>query len=327
MKRKDFLRNFLTGIPLAGVAVSQAAGSLRLAGAPVDTTTTLRHVDKIVKSENMQVAPGFAIKRPLPSRGLNLIDPFLLLDQFGPTQIHPGKEPGVPAHPHRGFEPITFLFEGRAEHKDSQGNHAVLKGGDVQWMTAGAGIVHSEYMKLSKEGQSSPLHGVQLWVNLPKKHKMSQPGYQNLPAQKIPEVNLDENRVTVRVITGEAFGHSGPAKTFTAIQAMQVKIKPQGKVAIPVPAQHNALAYTLEGQTTFSEGQTAKASEMAVFRNDGNNIELSNSGLETANILFLSGAPINEPVASYGPFVMNSMQEIQQAYSDYKSGKMGKIDF
>lgn len=310
----------MTGTSLStGLALS-ANGQL-----PADG---LRTVERLIKAQRVQVAPGFFIRRALPLKELKMVDPFLLLDHMGPKEIGPDEGAFVPPHPHRGFEPVTFIFEGSAEHKDSMGNHGRLTSGGVQWMTSGKGVVHSERIDREATEGRGKMHGVQLWVNLPKRDKLTEPGYQNIPANLIPEVPQDQGRVTVRVVAGSVFGAKGPAKTFTSINAFHVRVRTGGTVDLPIPASHNACVYGLEGLATLHGGQRLEEGNLAVFSGGGQGIRISHGGEEEeAQLLVLTGEPIDEPVVSYGPFVMNSMAEIQQAYDDYQNGKLGSIDF
>jgi len=282
-----------------------------------------RNVAKIIRATEEQVAPNLAVRRPLPAQDLDYIDPFLLLDHMGPRVIRAGEEGGVPDHPHRGFEPVTFLFEGVVEHKDSQGNHSKISGGDVQWMTAGSGIIHSERMAKELTEKGGTFHGVQLWMNLPAKDKMTKPGYQNIRSETIPVV--EREGVGIRVIAGEILGKKGPAKTHSPVLALHIKMEKDSEAEIPVNSDHNAFYYVLDGQVKLGKGQSAEPGQLVLFEREQGAIRIEASA--KTGILFLAGKPLNEPVASYGPFVMSSQEEIRQAINDYRSGKMGRIDF
>ncbi|MGD1843780.1 MAG: pirin family protein [Salibacteraceae bacterium] len=316
MDRKTFLKT-LTGTAFGSGMSTSAQGQM--------ATSDLRQVDRLVKAKQVQVAPGFFIRRALPLRGLNMVDPFLLLDHMGPKEIGPDEGAFVPPHPHRGFEPVTFIFEGSAEHKDSMGNHGKVHSGGVQWMTAGKGVIHSERIDREAEEGRGKMHGVQLWINLPKKDKMMEPAYQNIPAEKIPEVAFDGGKAKVRVVAGSVFDAKGPAKTFTPINAFHVVLKAKGQVDIPFPEDHNVCVYGLDGVVTLSGDQRVEGGELAVMAN-GKGLRLGHVEGATAQVLLLSGEPIKEPVVSHGPFVMNSMTEIQQAFEDYSNGKMGQLE-
>ncbi len=223
-------------------------------------------------------------------------------------------------HPHRGFETVTLLFEGGLEHHDSLGNHGVLRPGDVQWMTAAGGIVHAEYHEREFAKRGGTLQGIQLWVNLPARHKMDAPGYQDITASRIPEVALDGG--AARVIAGEFRGVSGPARTHTPMLVMHLKLTADASVRVPLPADWNALAYVIRGSARAADAPL-KNRHMAVFGNDAPVVELS--AIAKSDVLLLAGAPIDEPVVSWGPFVMNTAEQINQARTDYMSGRMGVL--
>jgi redox-sensitive bicupin YhaK (pirin superfamily) len=284
---------------------------------------TYRNIAKLVKATEERVAPNLVVRRPLPAHDVDYIDPFLLLDHMGPRIIKAGEGGGVPDHPHRGFEPVTFLFEGVVEHKDSQGNHSKISGGDVQWMTAGSGIIHSEKIAREFTEKGGTFHGVQLWVNLPAKDKMTKPGYQNIRSETIPVV--EKEGIAIRVIAGELFDKKGPAKTHSPVLALHIRMEDGSKAEIPVASDHNAFYYVLGGQVKLQDSEFAGSGELVLFEREQGGVGIEASA-ET-EVLFLTGKPLNEPVVSYGPFVMNSQEEIGQAINDYRSGKMGRIDF
>lgn len=281
-----------------------------------------RNITQIYNSALVEVAPGVRIRRPFPGPAGEGPDPFLLLDHFGPKAISPGDREAVPDHPHRGFEPITILFEGKVEHKDSMGNHSFITGGDVQWMTAGSGIIHAEYIGPENEAQGGTINGIQLWVNLPKKEKMTKPGYQNLRKADIPVVEWEKGRA--RVIAGSFLGTAGPAATFTPIRVLDVYLEAGGSFEAPVEPGFTATAYVVDGEAHFEGQRPAKTGRLAVYDKKGDFAAFSSP--EGAHVLFLSGKPLYEPVVSYGPFVMNSRNEILQAVKDFESGKMGTIN-
>ncbi|MBC8043228.1 MAG: pirin family protein [Rhizobacter sp.] len=283
-------------------------------------TRTVKH---IAKSSHERVGFNFTVRRPLPSAGLKQIDPFLMLDHFGPFYQKPNEQGGVSEHPHRGFETVTIMLEGQVEHRDSSGGHGTLKAGDVQWMTAGSGLIHSEMPPDEFRKTGGTVHGIQLWVNLPKRDKMTKPHYQDISAAQIPVVKSEDGKSVVRVIAGEAFGVKGAAETHTKVIALHLMLEPQSRTEIKVPADFSAFAYIMQGQADFENGGMAKESELALFENDGDGVAVKNAGEETLNMLLLAGEPIGEPVVSYGPFVMNSPEEIHQAIEDYQSGRMG----
>lgn len=270
----------------------------------------------------MNVGPAFRVKQPFPTQELEGISPFILLHHAGPQVHAPGAlQARLSPHPHRGFEPVTFLFSGKIHHKDSTGAEGFLEGGDVQWMTAGSGIIHSEGPSADFAREGGTMELVQLWVNLPRAHKMTAPKYQDLKRSAIPEIASDGFRV--RLVAGNWEGHSGPASTFSPILAAMLHFDSTGSLEVPLPEGWNAVLYVLKG-TLATGGVELEASETAVYRKDGAGVQIQAQNEGYA--LLLAGAPINEPVVSYGPFVMNYPGEIKQAILDYESGKMGVLE-
>lgn len=290
-------------------------------------SATLRNVSRVIESDRVLEGAGVAIRRSFPTADLEDIDPFLLLDHMGPIQFAPGQAVGFPDHPHRGFETVTYVLEGAMEHRDSKGNHGVLGPGDVQWMTAGSGLVHSEMPAAALQEKGGRLEGFQLWVNLPRAAKMTPPRYQEIPAAQLPVAETPSKDVKVKVIAGESLGRNAVIETRTPIVYLDFTLEPGAKVVQPLPADFNAFAYAisgagLAGPTPFAEGH------LVVFAKDGDSVELSNSAANRApfHVLLIGGAPISEPVARYGPFVMNTKAELYQAFEDYRSGRMGVIE-
>lgn len=291
-------------------------------------TQTLRSVAGIVNSVETLEGAGFLVRRPFPKSAFSEFDPFLLLDELGPVDLKPGQAKGAPDHPHRGFETVSYLLDGRLEHKDSRGHHGILNPGDVQWMTAGAGIVHSEMPEAEFTRTGGRLHGFQLWVNLPQRDKMMPPRYQEFTAAQIPIVHSDDRAVTVRVIAGEALGAKAVIATQTPILYLHFTLQPGGSVVQPVPRSHNAFAYVIDGAGTFgAEQMPGSDGQMILFAQDGNKVQITNPvGAATPlDLLLIAGEPLNEPVVRYGPFVMNTEAEIIQAIDDYRNGRMGMI--
>jgi quercetin 2,3-dioxygenase len=287
----------------------------------------LRSVSKVMESDRVMEGAGVAIRRSFPTGKLEDIDPFLLLDEMGPIQFAPGQATGFPDHPHRGFETVTYVLEGAMEHRDSKGNHGILGPGDVQWMTAGSGLVHSEMPGASLREKGGRLHGFQLWVNLPRADKMTPPRYQELAAAHMPVAESPSKDVQVKVIAGESLGRRAAIETRTPILYLHFTLEPGSTVTQPVPAEYNAFAYAIDGaglagSTPLAEGH------LAVFAKDGQSVQLSNpaGGKAPFNVLLIAGAPLGEPVQRYGPFVMNTKAELYQAFEDYRSGKMGVIE-
>jgi redox-sensitive bicupin YhaK (pirin superfamily) len=280
----------------------------------------VRNPALVSRSRKAEPAPGLVVDRPLPAPGIDYLDPFLMLDHFGPDLVAPGEEGGLNPHPHRGFETVTVMLEGAMEHQDSQGNHGVIGPGDVQWMTAARGIVHAEYREAAFARRGGRLQGIQLWINLPRVHKMREPGYQDLSAQGIPAVQLPGGEV--RVIAGAFGGVTGPARTFTPLAVLHFRLAAGGRAGIPVADDWNAGAYVIQGSLTAG-ARRIRTREMGVFQPGPGPIELAAD--EEAEILLLAGQPIGEPVVSWGPFVMTTREEIVQAQRDYALGRMGTL--
>lgn len=289
---------------------------------------TERPVLSVIESIRTLEGGGFPVRRPFPTPQLMQVDPFLLLDHLGPVNWGPGEGIGAPDHPHRGFETVTYLLSGGFQHKDSAGHAGKLSPGDVQWMTAGSGVVHSELPSDDFMRDGGVMHGFQIWVNLPARDKMIQPHYQEIPATGIPTAASADGKVQVRVIAGESLGKSAVIETRTPIYFLHFTIQPGGAVVQDVPAGYNALVYLISGSVQVgSDGKTAREGQMAQL-GDGDSVRLAVAGDATApaEFLLLAGQPLNEPVARYGPFVMNTREEIEQAFRDYQSGRMGRID-
>ena len=252
------------------------------------------------------------------------LSPFLLLDYAGPMTFEPtAKRRGVGPHPHRGFETVTIAYHGEVEHRDSAGGGGVIREGDVQWMTAGAGLVHQEFHTKEFAARGGPFEVIQLWVNLPKAHKMTPPRYQAITAADIPTVALPDDAGTVRIIAGEHAGTPGPAHTFSPVNLWAFSLKPQHPVHVRVPAGHTTMLFVLDGGIRLTGGEAVGTAELAVLERDGD--EVAFETLEPTRLLLLSGEPFTDPVVGYGPFVMTNEAEIRQAVIDYESGRMGQI--
>lgn len=272
------------------------------------------------------VGNGFPVRNVFPSSGVSDgINPFLMLDYAGPTDFTPSDEErrGVEQHPHRGFETVTIAYQGSVAHRDSAGNSGVIYPGDVQWMTAASGVVHEEMHEAQFTKAGGTFEMVQLWVNLPKSHKMSAPGYQAITSAQIPHVELGSGSFA-RVIAGELNGVAGPAKTFTPITVLDVRLPAGARVELSLPEGHNAGIVLLRGSIAVNSKPLDEEAEIAVLSPDGDSVVLQ-AGVESL-VLVLTGEPIREPVASYGPFVMNTQAEIRQAMEDYRAGKMGRLE-
>jgi redox-sensitive bicupin YhaK (pirin superfamily) len=288
-----------------------------------------RSVAGVVNSIETLEGGGFLVRRPFPQASFSEFDPFLLLDEMGPMDVAPGKAKGAPDHPHRGFETVTYLLSGEMEHKDSRGHAGRLTPGDVQWMTAGAGVVHSEMPSSEFQRTGGRMHGFQLWVNLPQREKLTKPRYQEIPRAQIPQATSEDGLVTVRVIAGEAMGQHAVIETHTPIMYLHYTIEPGGVVTEALPAEYNAFAYLIDGAGLFGgASERANDGQMVMFAQDGEVIRIENpaDAQTRLDVLLIAGVPLNEPVARYGPFVMNTEREIRQAFEDFARGRMGAIE-
>jgi redox-sensitive bicupin YhaK (pirin superfamily) len=292
------------------------------------TQTRSRSVMQVLPSISTLEGGGFTVRRPFPVGALEQIDPFLLLDHMGPVDYSPGEAKGAPDHPHRGFETVTYLLEGEMEHEDSAGNRGRLTAGDVQWMTAGAGVVHSEMPSRRLQIEGGRLHGFQIWVNLPRADKMVAPRYQEVPSSQIPEVELDEGKVHVRLVAGSAFDREGAVETHTPIEYFHVTVQPGGAVDVPAPQTMNAVVYVIGGHGQVAGTTTAAESDLVVLERDGDSFRLDvpADATEAFDVLVLAGEPLGEPMARYGPFVMNTRAELAQAVDDFNAGRLGQIE-
>lgn len=271
------------------------------------------------------VGDGFPVRNLFPSNGIGReIDPFLMLDYAGPQEFPPTDTPkGVGEHPHRGFETVTIAYQGSVDHRDSGGNSGTIYPGDVQWMTAASGVVHEEKHEKEFSKQGGIFEMVQLWVNLPKAHKMSAPRYQAITKEQIPTVQLGDGGYA-RVIAGELDGVRGPATTFTPVNVFDVRLSAGHEATLHLPEGHNTGLVLLKGQAALGdEQQVLEEAQLALLSRDGEQITVK--AREDSTILVLSGEPIGEPVASYGPFVMNTKEELVQAVNDYQAGRMGRL--
>lgn len=253
----------------------------------------------------------------------NTTSPFLLLDHLGPGKLEPkSKKKGVNEHPHRGFETVTFVFAGELQHKDSTGGGGLIKRGDVQWMTAASGIQHIEQFSSEFRESGGPFEMVQLWVNLPAKYKMSAPRYQSLLNENIPKIILDDQASYIRVVAGELNQTTGIAKTFTAMNVFDIHLVKDQQITLPAAEGTTTLIYLRKGKVQFSsDEESLEEQAMAVMSSLGTGVQIN--ALENCDLLFLSAQPLNEPINGQGPFVMNSYDEILQAYDDIKTGKFG----
>ena len=288
--------------------------------------TTARRVIRSVDATRSLEGAGFVVRRPFPGPDLALVDPFLMLDEMGPSEYPPGDAKGAPDHPHRGFETVTYILEGEMEHRDSVGNRGVMRPGDVQWMTAGAGVIHSEMPTDEFQRRGGRMHGFQLWVNLPREDKLMRPRYQDLRAADIPVV--DSGGATVRVIAGEFAGRAGAGETRIPIVFLHATVRPGATLEVPVPADHSAFVYAFGGSGQAGRDTPLVDGRLVQFApgEGAITVRVGDDAPEPLEALILAGRPLREPIARYGPFVMNTREEIIQAFDDYQSGRMGAIE-
>jgi redox-sensitive bicupin YhaK (pirin superfamily) len=283
-----------------------------------------RTVSHLLYAEQVDMG-GMPIRQPLPTQKVQQVDPFLLLHHANikaPAHIEPD-DAGVGPHPHRGFSPVSFIFQGGVHHRDSRGNDSVVYAGGMQWMNAGMGVIHSERPPQDIHEIGGRQELIQLWINNPSKNKMDQPTYFPLQADDVPSASSSDGLVKVNVFAGEVLGIKGNTPTLSAVNAATVMAKKGGKISIELPISHNALLYLLDGKITLEGYGLVDGYNAVVLKNDGDGISLV--AQEDTRMLLLSGEPLNEKVVSYGPFVMNSQTEIMEAMRDYQMGKMGVL--
>jgi redox-sensitive bicupin YhaK (pirin superfamily) len=286
---------------------------------------TLRSVERVITAHKQREGGGFIVRRPFPTAGFDMADPFLMLDELGPVDYAPGEAVGAPDHPHRGFETVTYVLEGEGEHEDSAGHRGVIGPGDVQWMTAGRGVIHAEMPSRKLRENGGRMHGFQLWVNLPARDKMMDPRYQEIPGTRIPEAATPDGKAHVRVIAGEALGAQAVIETRTPIAYHDWTLEPGAEVTVPLPPTFAAYAYVFGGAVEVG-GRSVKEGQLAVLgEGSGVRLAVGPSAEEPARLLLLAGAPLREPVVAYGPFVMNTEQQIVEAIRDFQTGRMGAI--
>ena len=283
-----------------------------------------RALKKLATAEQQREGGGFLVRRPIGGRA-GRCDPFLMLDHLGPVEYGPGEAVGAPDHPHRGFETVTYIISGSGQHKDSAGNSGELREGWVQWMTAGSGVVHSEMPgdDMMKNGGRS--EGFQLWVNLPAKDKMVPPRYQDTPADKIPIVTAQEGNVWVKVIAGESLGTKAVIETRSPMMYLDIRLKPGTVFEQTVPRDFDGFAYVWFGSGYLGDAREPAGFGQVGILGEGEVFRMEASAEEELRVLLIAGKPLKEPIAAHGPFVMNTVEEIQQAFADYQSGKLGEI--
>jgi hypothetical protein len=274
------------------------------------------------------VGDGFRVHNFIPSAyrlDMHRMDPFIMLDYNSRFYFPPSDKPkGVGVHPHRGFETVTIAYKGRVAHHDSAGGGGIIGEGDVQWMTAASGVLHKEYHEESFSKEGGEFQMVQLWVNLPAKYKMSNPKYQAIANQEMGIVELENMGGIVEIIAGEYKGIKGPANTFTPISMLNVKLNFNGEAEFNFPAHFNTALLVVEGEVLVNEDAVAPVNHFVLFENEGEQFTIK--GLKDSTVLVLSGEPINEPIAAHGPFVMNTRQELVQAFQDFQNGKFGYLE-
>ena len=273
------------------------------------------------------VGDGFPVRNMIPGSGVGeQLSPFLLLDYMGPEVFSPtDRRLGVGEHPHRGFETVTIMYQGSVAHRDSTGSGGVIGPGDVQWMTAASGIVHEELHESEFAKRGGTLEGVQLWVNLPRSVKMSPPRYQTLVRDEIPVVELAGGAGRLRVIAGECHGRKGPARTFSPVHLYDLRLKAGHQAELSLPDGFTMSVFVLQGRVVINGAQAVGEAEIALLGRKGERVALQAE--EDTTILVLGGEPIEEPIARYGPFVMNTQAELAQAVEDYRAGKMGHLSY
>jgi len=292
----------------------------------METRAGVREIEKLVTAHKQREGGGFIVRRPFPGLGMAAVDPFLLLDEMGPVDYAPGEAVGAPDHPHRGFETVTYVLEGEMEHEDSAGHRGSLRAGDVQWMTAGAGIIHAEMPSRTLREHGGRVHGFQVWVNLPASLKMTTPRYQEISGAAIPQAQTADGRARVRVVAGEALGARAVIDTHTPIVYQDWSLAPGGDVTVAIGRDHQVLVYVFEGSVLVGDrgdGRVVSDGQMALL-GAGDSVRLRGTA-GGGRLLLLGGVPLNEPIARYGPFVMNNDAQLVAAFQDYQSGRMGEI--
>jgi hypothetical protein len=298
--------------------------------APDPVMTRQRPVRSVTVAPRGFEGEGFPVRRAFAGVDLADLDPFVHLDQMGEVEYAPGEPKGTPWHPHRGFETVTYMIDGTFEHSDSNGGGGVITNGDTQWMTAGAGILHIEKPPEALVVSGGLFHGFQLWVNLPAALKWSPPRYQDLRASEVALVSSSDGGALLRVIAGEIGGHSGPGSTYSPMTLVHATLSPGAQLAVPWRADYNALAYVMAGHGTVGADRRPVATgQLAVF-GPGEAVALAADPIQESrhsslDVLLLGGRPIREPVAWMGPFVMNTREEVMQAFADYQAGRLGSI--
>lgn len=293
-------------------------------------TTAYRGVRRVVTAPSGFEGEGFPVRRAFAGVPLDELDPFLHLDQMGEVEYAPGEPKGTSWHPHRGFETVTYMIDGVFDHQDSHGGGGTITNGDTQWMTAGAGILHIEAPPEHLVASGGLFHGLQLWVNLPRTKKLSPPRYQDIRGKAAALLTTGDGGALVRVIAGEVAGHQGPGSTHTPIAIAHVTLEPGAQLDLPWRAEYNALVYVLAGAGTAGDRRHRVHTGQLVVYGSGDAIRVTAASAQesrtpTLELYVMGGAPIREPVAHYGPFVMNTRAELIQAFEDYQAGRLGTV--
>jgi redox-sensitive bicupin YhaK (pirin superfamily) len=294
---------------------------------PDRAVSTPRPVSRVVSAHTQAEGAGFTVRRPFPG-GMSLTeaDPFLLLDHLGPQVNAPEEAAGAPWHPHRGFETVSYILDGEIAHHDTNGGGGVIGEGDTQWMTAGAGILHDELPTERSYRNGGPAHAVQLWVNLPAALKMTAPRYQSITRDTLRLLTSDDGGALIRLIAGDIAEFTGPGSTHTPITYAHATLAPGAEISVPWDPTFSALAYVLAGQGTAGrEAHPLQVGQLAVFGPGGHLVLRADRRGGPLDVLLLGGLPIREPIAHYGPFVMNSRHEIREAIEDHQAGRLGII--
>jgi redox-sensitive bicupin YhaK (pirin superfamily) len=304
--------------------------TLPVVAEPATGTSNERPVLSVTTAPSGFEGEGFPVRRAFAGVAKHLLDPFIHMDQMGEVEYAPGEARGTAWHPHRGFETVTYMIDGTFQHRDSTGGGGLITDGDTQWMTAGAGILHIERPPEDLVVSGGVFHGVQLWVNLPAADKFVEPRYQDIRGGEVKLLRSPDGGALLRLIAGSLDGHDGPGVTHTPITYLHATVTAGAKLTLPWSPSYNALAYVLAGRGTVgSEGRPVRTGQLAVF-GQGGHLTLAADASQDSHtpdleVLLLGGQPIGEPVAQYGPFVMNTKAEIAQAFEDFQAGRMGQI--
>jgi len=285
----------------------------------------MRKVIEIKNCIQTYEGDGIPVTRAFPIPGMREVDPFLLFDHFGPINYKSGSASGVPAHPHCGFEAITYLLDGEVEHCDSWGGKAIIRTGDIQWMTTGSGLIHSELVTNNFKKNGGIMQGLQIWVNLPRKNKNVKPGYQHIHQDKIPIIHIEEKSINIKILVGKILGQSSSINTYSPVSIFDTQFSQPNELNLSIPSEQMTMVYIIEGKLKLRDTDSlATKGQMIYFDQSADSIHL-HSLSQKGSYLVLAGKPLNEPVARYGPFVANTESELKQALLNYQAGKMGQL--